>query len=68
MAKRLQPGSKYSNLDINNDGTVSDEELQALEKIHEIERLDRKQRQQRYMAWTAMWSCLLYTSPSPRDS
>lgn len=62
MAKTLQPGSKYSNLDINNDGTVSDEELQALEKIHEIERLDRKQRQQRYMAWTAMWSMVIFTA------
>ena len=62
MAKRLQPGSKYNDLDTNEDGIVSDEELAAMEKIHEIERLDRKQKQQRYMAWTAMWSMVIFTA------
>ena len=62
MAKRLQPGSKYNDLDTNEDGIVSDEELSAMEKIHEIERLDRKQKQQRYMAWTAMWSMVIFTA------
>ncbi len=59
--KKLQPGSKYNDLDVNGDGTISDAELAAMEKIHEIERLDRKQRQQRYMAWTAMWSMVIFT-------
>ena len=61
VQKKLQKGSKYSSLDVNKDGIISDEELKAMEKMHEIERADRKQRQQRYMAWTAMTSMGLFT-------
>ena len=68
VQKKLQPGSQYNELDVDHDGVVTDKELAVYEKMHEIERedaaaarQDRKQKQQRYMAWTAIWSMVVFT-------
>jgi uncharacterized membrane protein len=59
-------------LDLDQDGTVSAEDIAAVEKLAEIERQDRKQRAQRRMAWVAMWSMVVFTvvlfSPVISDS
>lgn len=59
-------------LDLDQDGEVSAEDLAAVEKLAEIERQDRKQQAQRRMAWVAMWSMVVFTtvlfSPMISDS
>jgi hypothetical protein len=59
-------------LDLDRDGSVSAEDIAAVEKLAEVERQDRKQRAQRRMAWVAMWSMIVFTlvlfSPVISDS
>ena len=59
-------------LDLDRDGTVSAEDISAVEKLAEIERQDRKQQAQRRMAWVAIWSMVVFTtvlfSPMISDS
>ena len=59
-------------LDLDQDGEVSAEDIAAVEKLAEIERQDRKQQAQRRMAWVAMWSMVVFTvvlfSPIVSDS
>ena len=59
-------------LDLDRNGEVSAEDIQAVEKLAEIERQDRKQQAQRRMAWVAMWSMVVFTvvlfSPVISDS
>jgi hypothetical protein len=66
--KRLQRESIFNELDENEDGILSDEELMKAEKIAEIEARraaekdrDAKEDQLRQMAWVAMISMLLFT-------
>ena len=73
MAKKLQENSVWAKYDIDQDGTVSDEELERATQMLELDLREEKQDSQRRIAWVAMSSmvlyslCLLYTSPSPRD-
>ncbi len=53
--KQLESGSKYGQFDMNNDGTVTDEELNRSERMMQIENMDKLQDQQRVMAWAALW-------------
>jgi len=59
-------------LDLDRDGTVSAEDISAVEKLAEVERQDRKQQAQRRMAWVAIWSMVVFTvvlfSPVISDS
>ena len=59
-------------LDLDQDGEVSAEDVAAVGKLAEIERQDRKQQAQRRMAWVAMWSMVVFTtvlfSPMISDS
>jgi len=59
-------------LDLDQDGEVSAEDVAALGKLAEIERQDRKQQAQRRMAWVAIWSMVVFTtvlfSPMISDS
>lgn len=59
-------------LDLDRDGTVSAEDVAAVEKLAEVERQDRKQQAQRRMAWVAIWSMVVFTvvlfSPVISDS
>ena len=52
MAKKLQHDSVWAKYDIDNDGTVSDDELDLREE---------KQDSQRRIAWVAMSSMVLYS-------
>lgn len=58
--------------DIDNDGIVSDDDINDAAKIEEIERQNRKQSAQRRMAWVAIWSMIVFTiilfSPIVSDS
>ena len=59
-------------LDLDQDGEVSAEDVAAVGKLAEIERQDRKQQAQRRMAWVAIWSMVVFTtvlfSPMISDS
>jgi len=58
--------------DLDNDGTVSEKDVEAMKDLHEIERLNRKQSTQKKMAWLAMaimviTTVLLLTPLIPTD-
>jgi hypothetical protein len=57
-AKTLQPDSEYNPLDLNNDGQISDKELEVAAVIGRHEKMDS----QRRMAWTAMIAMLVFTA------
>ena len=57
MQKRLENDSAHNDLDLDNDGVVSDTELSAADALRKDERADA----QRKMAWTAMISMLVFT-------
>ncbi len=52
--KKLQKESKYAKYDLDGDGLVSDEELQAIKEINETEAEGRKLRAQRRMATASL--------------
>ena len=63
--KQLEDGSTYAQLDVNNDGIVSDAELLAAERVAELEaKIERWRNQdaledrQRMIALIAMLSCI----------
>ena len=65
--KQLQEDSTYDCLDVDNDGVVTDNEIQNAEAVmelqnrkQEIENEDKKQDAQRSMAWFALFGMLLY--------
>ena len=60
-AKKLEPQSKYADMDTNSDGVVSDAEIDNWQQTEEVKRLNRKQMHHRNMAWTALVSMLLFT-------
>lgn len=53
--KKLEAGSQYEKFDMNNDGTVTDEELERSERMLQIENMDKLADQQRVMAWAALF-------------
>ena len=60
-AKKLEKDSKYNKMDSNQDGVVSDAEIDNWQQTEEVKRLNRKQMHQRNMAWVALGSMLLFT-------
>ena len=68
--KKLEDNSQYAKFDMNNDGTVTDEELERSERMLQIENMDKLADQQRIMAWAALflpfviiiYVCLPYVS------
>ena len=60
-AKKLEPGSKWSHLDKDGDGVVSDAELAAVKAIHEAETAEEKADAQRKMAWISLIAMLIFT-------
>ena len=60
--KKFERETKYSKYDLNEDGVITDSELEMDEKLMRLENEDKKQVAQRYMAWFALWGMLLYPS------
>ena len=60
-AKKLEKDSKYNKMDSNQDGVVSDAEIDNWQQTEEVKRLNRKQMHQRNMAWVALGSMLVFT-------
>tara|TARA_R100001509_G_C4884663_1_gene221583 strand:- start:5366 stop:5689 length:324 start_codon:yes stop_codon:yes gene_type:complete len=58
MSKKLEPKSKYNDLDVDGDGVVSDAEFQMAEKLTRLENNDAKDDQIRKMAWVSMISVI----------
>ena len=56
--KNLEPDSEYSELDLDNDGVVSDKELAVMEALEKKEKMEA----QKKMAWVAMVSMLVFTA------
>tara|TARA_R110001583_G_scaffold86636_2_gene226340 strand:+ start:6910 stop:7278 length:369 start_codon:yes stop_codon:yes gene_type:complete len=61
MTKKLQQDSVWAKYDIDNDGTVSDEELDRATQMIELDLREEKQDSQRRIAWVAMSSMVLYS-------
>ena len=59
--KKLQSKSRYESLDLDQDGTVSDEELEKADRILEMEIAEEKSDSQRRMAWVCLLSVLVLT-------
>ena len=61
MPKKLEQDSVWAKYDIDNDGTVSDEELERATQMLELDLREEKQDSQRRIAWVAMSSMVLYS-------
>ena len=61
MSKKLQQDSVWAKYDIDNDGTVTDEELERATQMLELDLREQKQDSQRRIAWVAMSSMVLYS-------
>ena len=61
MVKKLQENSVWAKYDIDQDGTVSDEELERATQMLELDLREEKQDSQRRIAWVAMSSMVLYS-------
>ena len=61
MAKKLQHDSLWAKYDIDNYGTVSDEELERATQMLELDLREEKHDSQRRIAWVAMSSMVLYS-------
>ena len=59
--KRLQSKSRYESLDLDQDGIVSDEELEKADRILEMEIAEEKSDSQRRMAWVCLLSVVVLT-------
>ena len=59
--KKLQDKSRFESLDLDQDGTVSDEELEKADRILEMEIAEEKSDSQRRMAWVCLLSVLVLT-------
>jgi hypothetical protein len=49
------------NIDVDGDGKIEQDDIDAVKAIEEIDRMNRRQMSQRKMAWVAMWSMILFT-------
>ena len=65
--KKLQKGSAWDYVDIDNNGEITDGEIAMAQKMEELEHkrelhnnLDKMQDQQRLMAWVAMGSMVIF--------
>ena len=53
-AKKLEAGSKYSKIDLDGDGVITDSEMEVSERMVHLDNENRMADQQRLMAWAAM--------------
>ena len=61
MVKKLQENSVWAKYDIDQDGTVSDEELERATQMLELDLREEKQDSQRRIACVAMSSMVFYS-------
>ena len=59
--KKLQKDSLYNKLDSNQDGVVSDDELQVAQVIEEMEIKEEKAEAHKNMAWVSLVSIICFT-------
>ena len=59
--KKLQKDSEYNKYDLDGDGIVTDEEMNAIAKIEEMEMQEEKADAQRRMAWVSLIAMLVFT-------
>ena len=59
-AKKLEPKSRYSEYDVDGDGTVTDEELAKHTEMLQLELQEDKAQSQRQMAWVAVGSMCIF--------
>ena len=59
--KKLQSKSRYESLDLDQDGIVSDDELEKADRILEMEITQEKSDSQRRMAWVCLLSVVVLT-------
>ena len=52
--KKLELQSKYEKFDLNNDGIISDEELDRAKEMVDLELREEKSEAQKMMAWLAI--------------
>ena len=52
--KKLELQSKYEKFDLNNDGIISDEELDRAKEMVDLELREEKSAAQKMMAWLAI--------------
>ena len=61
MPKQLQKTSKYAKYDLDQDGTVTDEEIERHQQLVELELREEKADSQKRMAWIAMLSMIIFS-------
>jgi hypothetical protein len=61
VQKKLERGSKWNSVDSDEDGVVSDAEIEAEQSLVDLENKDKKEDQMRQMAWMAMLSMIMFT-------
>ena len=59
-AKRLEAKSKYKDADLDNNGEVSDEEIQNYQEILKAQLQEEKADSQRRMAWVSLLSMVVF--------
>ena len=59
-AKKLEPKSRYTEYDVDGDGTVTDEELAKHTEMLQLELQENKAQPQRQMAWVAVISMCVF--------
>ena len=61
MPKQLQKTSKYAKYDLDQDGTVTDKEIERHQQLVELELREEKADSQKQMAWIAMLSMIIFS-------
>ena len=61
MPKQLQITSKYAKYDLDQDCTVTDEEIERHQQLVELELREEKADSQKRMAWIAMLSMIIFS-------
>ena len=60
--KKLEVGSKFAEYDLDQDGTVTDEEIARSKEMLELELREEKSEAQKRMAWSAIGSMIIFSA------
>jgi len=64
--KKLEKGSAWNDLDANQDGVVSDQELNIKERLTILQNRDKREDQQRHIVWFSALTVTLFIVPIER--